>query len=85
MSSSSVCIAWGLLIRTRVALTASYWSVDEVGSQTPGRLRPRDLSLRYTLLGGYPKNSDNYPNTSGVLNTLKYTVRAQRDCDALCK
>jgi hypothetical protein len=37
------------------------------------------------LLGGYPKNSDNYPNTSGVLNTFKYTVRAQRDCDALCK
>jgi hypothetical protein len=37
------------------------------------------------LLGGYPKNSDNYPNTSGVLYTFKYTVRAQRDCDALCK
>jgi hypothetical protein len=37
------------------------------------------------VLGGYPKNSDNYPNTSGVLNTFKYTVRAQRDCDALCK
>jgi hypothetical protein len=35
--------------------------------------------------GGYPKNSDNYPNTSGVLNTFKYTVRAQRDSDALCK
>jgi hypothetical protein len=31
------------------------------------------------LLGEYPKNSDNYPNTSGVLNTFKYTVRAQRD------
>jgi hypothetical protein len=37
------------------------------------------------MLGGYPKNSDNYPNTSGVLNTFKYTVRAQRDSDALRK
>jgi hypothetical protein len=30
------------------------------------------------FVGGYPKNSDNYPNTSGVLNTFKYTVRACR-------
>jgi hypothetical protein len=37
------------------------------------------------VLGGYPKNSDNYPNTCGVFNTFKYTVRAQRDSDALCK
>jgi hypothetical protein len=28
--------------------SALYWPADEVGSQTPGRLRPRDLSLRYT-------------------------------------
>jgi hypothetical protein len=41
--------------------------------------------LLILLLGGYPKNSDNYPNTSGVFNTFKYTVRAQRDSDALCK
>jgi hypothetical protein len=39
----------------------------------------------WMLLGGYPKNSDNYPNTSGDLNTSEYTVRAQRDSDALCK
>jgi hypothetical protein len=38
-----------------------------------------------SLLGGYPKNSDNYPNTSGDLNTSEYTVRAQRDSDALRK
>jgi hypothetical protein len=31
-----------------VASSALYWSADEVGSQTPGRLRPGDLSLRYT-------------------------------------
>jgi hypothetical protein len=29
-------IAYG----TRVASPALYWSADEVGSQTPGRLRP---------------------------------------------
>jgi hypothetical protein len=40
---------------------------------------------RSSVLGGYPKNSDNYPNTKGVFNTFKYTVRAQRDSDALCK
>jgi hypothetical protein len=31
-----------------VASSALYWSADEVGSQTPGRLRPGDLSLCYT-------------------------------------
>jgi hypothetical protein len=31
-----------------VASSALYWLVDEVGSQTPGRMRPGDLSLRYT-------------------------------------
>jgi hypothetical protein len=36
-------------------------------------------------VGGYPKNSDNYPNTSGDLNTFEYTVRVQRDSDALRK
>jgi hypothetical protein len=30
------------------ASSALYWPADEVGSLTPGRLRPRDLSLRYT-------------------------------------
>jgi hypothetical protein len=30
---------------TRVALPALYWPADEVGSQTPGRLRLGDLSL----------------------------------------
>jgi hypothetical protein len=34
-------IAYG----TRVASPALYWPVDEVGSHTPGRLRPWDLSL----------------------------------------
>jgi hypothetical protein len=31
-----------------VASSALYWPVDEVGSQTPNRLRPGDLSLYYT-------------------------------------
>jgi hypothetical protein len=34
-------IAYG----TRVASPTLYWVADEVGSQTPGRLRPGDLSL----------------------------------------
>jgi hypothetical protein len=32
----------------RVASSTLYWLADEVGSQTPGWLRPGDLSLRYT-------------------------------------
>jgi hypothetical protein len=32
---------------TRVTSLALYWPADEVGSQTPGRLRPRDLNLYY--------------------------------------
>jgi hypothetical protein len=32
------------------------------------------------MLGGYPKNSDDSPNTrEGVLNTFKHRVRALRD------
>jgi hypothetical protein len=31
-----------------IASSALYWPADEVGSQTPGRLRPGDLSLHYT-------------------------------------
>jgi hypothetical protein len=31
-----------------IASSALYWPADEVGSQTPGRLRAGDLSLRYT-------------------------------------
>jgi hypothetical protein len=31
-----------------VTSPALYWSADEVGSQTPGWLRPGDLSLHYT-------------------------------------
>jgi hypothetical protein len=30
---------------TRVASPTLYWRADGVGSQTPGRLRPGDLSL----------------------------------------
>jgi hypothetical protein len=37
----------GLVVQW-VASSALYWSADEVGSQTPGRLQPGDLSLRYT-------------------------------------
>jgi diaminopimelate decarboxylase len=34
--------------------------------------------------GGYPKNSDDSPNTrERVLNTFKYKVKALRDCDCL--
>jgi hypothetical protein len=43
-----VYIACGLHMLQGVALPALYWPADEVGSQTPGRLRPGDLSLRYT-------------------------------------
>jgi hypothetical protein len=36
------------------------------------------------VLGGYPKNSDDSPNTrERVLNTFKHKVRAQRDCGSL--
>jgi hypothetical protein len=45
----------------------------------------RDIFMRLIIVGGYPKNSDNYPNTSGDLITFEYTVRAQRDSDALRK
>jgi hypothetical protein len=31
-----------------IASSALYWPADEVGSQTPGRLQPGDLNLRYT-------------------------------------
>jgi hypothetical protein len=37
---------WSNVIR--VTSSALYWPADEVGSQTPSRLRPGDLSLRYT-------------------------------------
>jgi hypothetical protein len=46
---------------------------------------PAAAALASNVLGGYPKNSDNYPNTSGVFNTLKYKIRAQGDSEALCK
>jgi hypothetical protein len=36
-------IAWSY----KVASPALYWLADEVGSQTPGRLQPGDLSLDY--------------------------------------
>jgi hypothetical protein len=32
----------------QVASSALYWPADELGSQTPGRLQPGDLSLHYT-------------------------------------
>jgi hypothetical protein len=36
--------------------------------------------------GGYPKNSDDSPNTREiVLNTFKYKVRALGDCDCLIR
>jgi hypothetical protein len=39
----------GLIGHTQgIATSALYWPADEVSSQTPGRLRPKDLSLRYT-------------------------------------
>jgi hypothetical protein len=31
-----------------ITSSAIYWPADEVGSKTPGRLRPGDLSLHYT-------------------------------------
>jgi hypothetical protein len=36
------------MIGKGVASSALYWPADEVGSQTPGRLRLGDLSLHYT-------------------------------------
>jgi hypothetical protein len=41
------CLGIGLIVKW-VASSALYWPADEVSSQTPGRLRPRDLSPRYT-------------------------------------
>jgi hypothetical protein len=41
------CLRIGWLVQG-VASSALYWPANEVGSQTPGRLRPGDLSLRYT-------------------------------------
>jgi hypothetical protein len=35
-------VTWG------IASSALYWPADEVGSKTPGGIRPRDLSLCYT-------------------------------------
>jgi hypothetical protein len=40
----------------------------------------------WRLLGGYPKNSDESPNTrERVLGTFKHKVRVQRDCNSLCR
>jgi hypothetical protein len=40
-------------------------------------------SCRGPVLGGYPKNSDESPNTrERVLNTFNHKVRALRDCDS---
>jgi hypothetical protein len=33
-----------------VVSSTLYWPADEVGSQTPGRLRPEDISLRLHIL-----------------------------------
>jgi hypothetical protein len=54
---------------------------------TKANARGTNLSSPSTpvAVGGYPKKSDNYPNTNGVLNTFKYKIRAQRDCDSLRK
>jgi hypothetical protein len=41
------CLRIGFIVQG-VASSALYWPADEVGSQTPGRLRPAYLSLRYT-------------------------------------
>jgi hypothetical protein len=40
--------------------------------------KERKKRLCRISVGEYPKNSDNYPNTGIVLNTFKYTIRAQR-------
>jgi hypothetical protein len=62
-----------------------------VATESPGtavtatELELLPFSICKIGVGGYPKNSDNYPNTSGDLNTFEYTVRAQRDSDALRK
>jgi hypothetical protein len=39
---------------TRVASPTLYWPADEVGSQTPGRLQPGDLSLVDHIACHYP-------------------------------
>jgi hypothetical protein len=41
------CLRIGLIVQW-VTSSALYWPADEVGSQTPGRLQPGDLSLHYT-------------------------------------
>jgi hypothetical protein len=46
-------------------------------------LRTWDRNLS-SMLGGYPKNSDESPNArERVLGTFKHKVRAQRDCNSL--
>jgi hypothetical protein len=38
------------------------------------------------MLGGYPKNSDDSPNTREKdLNTFKHKVRALKGCDSLSR
>jgi hypothetical protein len=49
--------------------------ISEVLSETKARYP----QIQKLLVGGYPKNSDNNPNTSRVLNTFTYRIRAQRD------
>jgi hypothetical protein len=48
MSSSPVCLAKDCMTVQGAASSALYWPADEVSSQTPGWLRPGDLSLHYT-------------------------------------
>jgi hypothetical protein len=48
MSSCRCILLEDCVMLQRVASSTLYWLADEVGSQTPGWLRPGDLSLRYT-------------------------------------
>jgi hypothetical protein len=55
---------------TRVASLALYWPADDVGSQTPGLLRPGDLSL-------VDYNSYHYPLICFGRNPPRYCLIRQ--------
>jgi hypothetical protein len=55
----------------RVASPTLYWPADEVGSQTPGRLQPGDLSLCYNLPYSVDLLSWNPPRSCHVRQVLR--------------
>jgi hypothetical protein len=55
------------------------------------KVTSREARVIRLLLGGYPTNSDESPNTrerererERVLSTFEHIVRMRRDCSSLC-